>query len=188
MINRRPLLGLSLTLGLSGLVGCSGWTPLYADFEAGPTDESLRAITVAPIPERIGQKLALALREALNPTGLPTPQRYVLRTTLQTVRSDLGVQSFGLGTRGKLDVHANYALVEVKPNIQLLSATSHVAESFDIVANEYASIVAEGDASTRAVEELRRDIVSQLTVFMQRRAAAPPPPAPASPRPANRTP
>jgi len=188
MISRHTLLGLLLAVGLSGLMGCGGWVPLYADVETGPADENLRAITVAPIPERIGQKLALALREALNPTGLPTPQRYVLRMTLQTVRSDLGVQSFGLGTRGKLDVHANYALVEVKPNTQLLAATSHVAESFDIVANEYASIVAEGDAATRAVEELRRDIVSQLTVFLQRRAAAPPPPAPVSPRPANRTP
>src|SRR5216684_1005662 len=113
MISRHTLLGLLLALGLSGLTGCGGWTPLYADFEAGPADENLRAITVSPIPERIGQKLALALREALNPTGVPTPQHYVLRTTLQTVRSDLGVQSFGLGTRGKLDVHANYVLVEV---------------------------------------------------------------------------
>src|SRR5260370_39357661 len=132
MICRRALLSLLLALGLSGLAGCGGWVPLYADVEAGPADESLRAITVAPIPERIGKKLALALREALNPTGIPTPKRYVLRTTLQTVRSDLGLQSLGLGTRGKLDVTANYALVEVKPNSQLLSANSHVAESFDI--------------------------------------------------------
>src|SRR6266852_4316355 len=137
MISRRALLGLLLALGLSGLTGCGGWVPLYADFETGPADENLRAITVAPISERIGQKLALALREALNPTGVPTPKRYVLRTTLQTVRSDLGVQSFGLGTRGKLDLHATYVLSEVKANTQLMGTTSHVAESFDILANEY---------------------------------------------------
>src|SRR5260370_14716563 len=106
MIRRRALLGLWLALGLSGLTGCGGWVPLYADVETGPGDENLRAITVAPIPERIGQKLTLALREALNPTGLSTPQHYVLRTTLQTVRSDLVVQSFGLGTRRRLEIHA----------------------------------------------------------------------------------
>src|SRR5437016_1106088 len=173
MLMPRILLGILLASSLSVLAGCGGWVPLYADAETGPADENLQAIKVTPIPERIGQKLALALRESLNPTGMPTPTRYVLRTTLQTVRSDLGLQSFGLGTRGKLDVYATYTLSDSRSNTQLMAANSHVAESFDILANEYASIVAESDAGTRAVEELRRDIVHQLTVFMQRRAAAP---------------
>src|SRR5216684_1463329 len=120
MISRRALLGLLLALGLSGLTGCGGWVPLYADFETGPADENLRAITVAPISERIGQKLALALREALNPTGMPTPQRYLLRTTLSTSRQDLGVQTQGLGTRGKLDAFATFTLSDSTTGIQLL--------------------------------------------------------------------
>lgn len=176
---RRAALGMLLALGLAPLAGCGGWVPLYADPVSAPSDESLRAITVAPMSERIGQKLAWALRESLNPTGIPTPQRYVLRTTLKTARSDLGVQSFGLGSRGKLDVFADYTLADGKSNAALLTANSHVAESFDILANEYAAIVAEQDAGTRAVEELRRDIVSQLTIFMRHRAAAPTPATPA---------
>src|SRR5260370_24007630 len=129
-------LGVAIALGLSVLVGC-GWAPLYADREAGPADAELRAIRVAPILERIGQKLALALRDSLNPTGAATPQRYLLRITLQTVRSSLGVQSQGLGTRGRLEVSGNYFLSDSKSGAQLLSGTSHVAESFDIQANEY---------------------------------------------------
>lgn len=159
-----------LTLIAISLGGC-GWTPLYADHDAAPADAELRAIRVAPILERIGQKLELALRDSLNPGGEPTPQRYLLKTTLQIVRSDLGVQSLGIGTRGKLDVYANFTLSDSRSNAVLLSATSHAADSFDIQANGYASVVAGEDAGTRAVEELRRDIVSQLTVFMQRRAA-----------------
>src|SRR5438034_3017915 len=92
-------LGLMLGLGLSALAGC-GWAPLYADPATGPADEELRAIGVAAIPERIGHRLALALRESLNPTGQPTRQRYLLRTTLQVARLDLGIQTQGLGTRG----------------------------------------------------------------------------------------
>lgn len=180
----RPLLRLLLTVGVLTLGGCGGWVPLYADRLTEPADDSLRAITVAPIPERIGQKLALAVRDSLNPNGIPTPQRFVLRTTLQTVRSDLGVQSYGLGTRGKLDVFATYTLNEAGTNKQLMAANSHVAESFDIVANEYAATVAEADAGTRAVEELRRDMIHQLTIYMQARTASPIPPAPAPPPPA----
>lgn len=171
---RRAAFCTLLALGLAPLAGCGGWVPLYADPVSVPADESLRAITVAPISERIGQKLAWALRESLNPTGIPATPSYVLRVNLRTIRSDLGVQSFGLGTRGKLDVYADYRLEVPKTGTTLLIATSHVAESFDILANEYAAIVAEQDAGTRAIEELRRDIVSQLTIFMRHRATAPP--------------
>jgi len=174
-------LGIGLGLGLSMLGGC-GWTPLYADRETGPADEELRAIRVASIPERVGQKLALALRESLNPTGVPTPQRYLLRTALQTVRVDLGVQTQGLGTRGRFDSYANFYLDDSKTGAQLFSGSLHVSESFDILANEYSNVVAEDDARTRAVEELRRDIVSRLTVFLHRRVAEPPPPGAATPR------
>jgi len=174
---RRPLfasgLGIALGLGLLLLGGC-GWAPLYADAETGTADEELRAIRVAPIPERVGQHLELGLRQSLNPSGEPTPQRYLLKTTLRTVRADLGIQTQGLGTRGRLDAFANFTLADIKTNKQLFSASSHVAESFDILANEYSNVVAENDARTRAVEELRRDMITRLIVFLQRRAAEPP--------------
>ena len=159
-----------LGLGLAVLGGC-GWAPLYADPEAGPADEAIRAIRVAPISERIGQKLALALRQSLNPTGEETPQRYLLRVTLQTQRQDLGIQTQGLGTRGKFDAYANFTLSDSTSGLNLFSATSHAVDSFDILANEYSNVVAEDDARTRAVEEMRRDIVTRVTLFLQRRAA-----------------
>ena len=159
-----------LGLALSALGGC-GWAPLYADPETGPADEEVRAIRVAPNSERIGQKMVLALRQSLNPTGEPTPQRYLLRATLQTQRQDLGIQTQGLGTRGRFDAYANFSLNDSTTDLNLLSGTSHAAESFDILANEYSNVVAEDDARTRAVEEMRRDIVTRVTLFLQRRAA-----------------
>ena len=169
MAPRRLLLLVAL-VAAAGLSGC-GWTPLYADPETGPADADLRAIKVNPIPERIGQRLALGLRESLNPDGAPAPQRYRLDILLIASRADLGIQSTGLGSRGKLDATANIILRDIKTGAPLLSTSSHVAESFDIVANEYASIVAEDDARSRVVEELRRDITARLTLFFQHRAA-----------------
>ena len=168
---RRRALAAMLGLGLSILASC-GWAPIYADREAGPADAELRAIGVAPIPERIGQRLALALRDALNPTGLPARQRYLLHTTLQTARADLGIQTQGFGTRGRLDVYATFSLNDITSGAALLQGTSHVAESFDILANNYTNIVAEDDARSRAVLELSRDMIARLTVFLQRRAGA----------------
>ena len=169
MTARRAFL-LSSIGALLALSGCGG-VPLYADPETGPADAELRAIKVAPIAERIGQRLEWALRQSLNPDGLPTPQRYLLRTTLTVSRFDLGIQTQGLGTRGRLDVVATYALSDIKTGAQLLVGTTHAAQSFDILANEYSNIVAENDARRGAVEELSRELVIRLALFTQRRAA-----------------
>jgi LPS-assembly lipoprotein len=170
MAARFPLLALVLSTALA-LAGC-GWAPLYADRETGPADAELRAIKVSPIPERIGQRLAMALRESFDPDGAPSPQRYRLDSLLTTARSDLGIQETGLGSRGKIDATVTFWLRDIKTGAQLIVNTVHTAESFDIVANNYASVVAEEDARIRAVEELRRDIVDRLTLFFQQRAAA----------------
>ena len=175
MTARRGLL-LSSIGALLALSGC-GWEPLYADRETAPADAELRAIKMAPIAERIGQRLAWALRAALNPDGVPTPPRYLLRTTLTVARVDLGIQSLGLGTRGRLDVVAAYALYDLKTSVQLMAASDHVAQSFDILANMYSNLVAEEDARRRAVEELSRDMMLRLSLFLQHRAAPKAPPA-----------
>lgn len=169
MPTRRSVVGGAFAIVLAA--GGCGWAPLYADPQTGPADVELRAVKVAPIAERIGQRLEWALRGSLNPTGIASPQRYLLNTTLQTVRSDLGVQIQGYGTRGRLDVTASFTLADLKTGASLLTGSSHVAESFDIMANEYSNVVAEDDARTRAVEELRRDLLDRLTLFMQHRVA-----------------
>lgn len=148
--------------------GC-GWTPLYA--ESGPASEELRAIRVEPIPERIGQRLAMALRNSFNPTGESTPERYRLKTTLVTSLGNLGVQSQGLATLGKLDAIATYNLVDSKTGSSLLTNTVHVANTFNLDPNQYSTVVGEDDAAVRVVAELNQEIVTRLTLFMQRRTA-----------------
>jgi hypothetical protein len=151
-------------------VGC-GWEPLYGDIETEPASAELRAIKVDPIAERIGQRLAIALRNSLNPTGEPTTQRYQLSTTLTTYLSNLGIQSQGLATLGQIDAYATYKLVELKTGSVLLTNTVHVANSFDLNPNQYSTIVGEDDACNRSVAELDQEIVTRLTAFLQRRAA-----------------
>ena len=152
------------------LFGC-GWQPLYADPETGPASEELRAIKVSPISERIGQRLEIALRNSLNPSGEPTPPRYLLSTTLITALGNLGIQSQGLATLGQIDAYASYKLVDLQNNATLLTNTVHVANSFDLNPNEYSTVVGEDDARNRCVAELDQEIVTRLTLFMQRRIA-----------------
>src|SRR6516225_10632706 len=152
------------------LSGC-GWTPLYADIKTEAASEELRAIKVDPILERIGQRLEIALRNSLNPTGEPTPTRYRLNTALVVVLGNLGIQSQGLATLGQLDAYATYRLIDLQTGSILLTNTVHVANSFDLNPNQYSTIVGEDDAGVRTVAELDQEIVTRLTLFMQRRMA-----------------
>jgi LPS-assembly lipoprotein len=165
----RVLIALATAVAQT-LSGC-GWAPLYSDIESGTASEELRAIKVDPISERIGQRLEIALRNSLNPSGEPTTPRYVLKTRLSVALGNLGIQSQGLGTLGQLDVFADYTLSDLQSGSQLLANRVHVANSFDLNPNQYSTIVAEDDAGVRSVAELDQEIVTRLTLFIQRRMA-----------------
>ena len=167
MTKSRTLISLAATV--VQLLSSCGWTPLYADIKTEATNEELRAIKVDPISERIGQRLAIALRNSLNPTGEPTPTRYRLSTVLVVVLGNLGIQSQGLATLGQLDATATFRLIDLQTGGILLTNTVHVANSFDLNPNQYSTIVGEDDAGVRSVAELDQEIVSRLTLFMQRR-------------------
>ncbi|HTV90977.1 MAG TPA: hypothetical protein VME41_18340 [Stellaceae bacterium] len=172
---QRRCVCLGVALCLLGLVsGCGGWAPLYADPQTGVAAADLRSIRVAPIAERIGQNLELALRGAFNPSGEPAPQHYVLNITLQVTKQNLGLTTQGLGTLGRIDVYAHFILTDIKSGKQLLAGISHFDDSFDLLANGYSNVVAQSDAETRVVAELRDNLLTRLTVFFQRRAASPP--------------
>jgi LPS-assembly lipoprotein len=169
MARRRELLALAVILVLP-LPSC-GWQRLYADPQSGPASEDLRAIQVLPISERIGQRLEMALRNSLNPTGEPTKFLYTLHTTLTVSLSALGIQSQGTATLGRVDVSASYVLVDNHNGGTLLANSVHVQNSFELSPNQYSTVVGEDDARVRSVAELNQEIVTRLTLFMEHRAA-----------------
>jgi LPS-assembly lipoprotein len=169
MPGRRACFALAVVLALP-LPGC-GWTPLYADPQSGPASAELRAIQVLPISERIGQRLEMALRNSLNPTGEPTRYRYSLRTTLTVALSDLGIQSQGTATLGRVDVYGTFVLVDNHNGGTLLTNSIHEENSFAFNPNQYSTVVGEDDARLRTVVELNQEIVTRLTLFMEHRIA-----------------
>jgi LPS-assembly lipoprotein len=178
---RRPLFALDAAVALvlvlaSTLAGC-GWEPLYADPQSGPASAELRAIKVNPISDRVGQRLEIALRDALNPTGIPTPSRYTLRTTLWYSLSGLGLQSQGTSSLGQIDLHSTSYLIENRTGQNLLTISLHEQNSFQLNPNQYSTVVGEDDAQVRTVAELNQEIVRRLEIFLEQRVAEQPPKA-----------
>jgi LPS-assembly lipoprotein len=149
------------------ILGGCGWEPLYAGGETQPAVAGLRAIKVNPIPERPGQQLEMALRTAFNPGGESVKQRYVLSVSLEKSLYSTGIQSQGLGTRGEVHITARYQLTDIDTKKVVQTGFVHSSDAFDIQANGYATVVAQDDATVRDIEEIRREIIARMTLYMQ---------------------
>ena len=163
--SRRSILA---ALAAAPLAGC-GFHPLYGGHTAGEYDPRLAAIKVAPIPDRQGQLLELALREKLNPRGVTTPTLYTLSISLNLSRSDLGIQRNATSTRSEINASASYLLRGDGTNV---TGNSRTVSAFNLQDDAWAATVAENDARERAIEDLADAIYLQLSLWSQRQTAA----------------
>ena len=153
------------------LAGC-GFHPLYSPPAMTTSDPRLAAIQVPQIPERTGQRLTIALRDAFNPNGATVDPRYRLHVTLASTRRDTAIRQDGTATRAEIAVTATYSLVGLEDGRTALSGTARSSSSVDLVENEYANVVAQDDARMRAIDELAVELQTRCAMFMGRPATA----------------
>ncbi len=165
---RRSLLALALL----PLAAC-GFHPMYSEAVQRQVNPQLASIIVSPIPDRYGQQLELALREALNPEGLTVKPLYRLDVAVQVQRIDLGIQRDATSTRGRINANGTLTLVDVKTNRQIYTSRMQSNSAFDILEDGYATTVAEDDARTRTVRDLTDQISLRLGLFLRNRPTAP---------------
>jgi LPS-assembly lipoprotein len=159
--SRRSLLLAPLALG------ACGFHPLYGEAPAGPEEPQLASIRVLSIPNRMGQQLALTLRESFNPRGEDAKQLYVLSTLLTQSRVDLGIQRDATSTRGRTDAYATITLTEIKSNKVIYTGRLQSTSYFNILQDGYAAQVAEDDARERMVRDLAVEIQTRLALVLR---------------------
>ena len=163
----------ALLAGLGALGGC-GWTPLYADMRnrRRPMPNCARSASRRSPSGSASASPSRCARRS-NPSGIETQQRYraahhAAGGARRSRRADPGPRH----PRPRRCLRHLLPDRHREPTRSSTAGTSHVAELFDILANQYSNVVAEEDARNRTVEELRRDLVSRLTIFLQNRRAA----------------
>jgi LPS-assembly lipoprotein len=158
-----------LVLACSTLVGC-GFHSLYGGPEAAQFDETLASIQVSPVSERIGQRVANSLRDALNPTGERITKRYTLTVTLTTSTGDVAIRKDGTVSRQLEIVYASFALYGLNSSGAIFSGSTRSQRSYDVGENPYSVVVTNADAQTRAAEEISAEIRNRLMAYFRRQA------------------
>lgn len=141
--------------------------------------KKLAAVDVGVIENRSGQILRNALERKLERAGGYVRKRYKLDVTVTENRSDQAFQKEGFGTRASLRTVANAVLVEIpgtsqnqvapqdrtgKPKV-LWRGYSQSLVAWNLLSENYAAVVSERDARTRAMEQLADDIARSLAVY-----------------------
>lgn len=166
----RSWAGLALALLLVA-AGC-GYRPLYGERGPGGTavQSELASIRIRPIADRPGQLLYNHLRNALNPYGLPDQPRYLLAVQLLEDQDSFFLQRDETATRANLTMRARFTLSRAGTEEVLLQGESRSTTSYNILREQFASLVSEEDARERALELLSEDIRTRLALFLSQRA------------------
>jgi LPS-assembly lipoprotein len=167
MSMRRALLVLMLCLALPAC----GFRPMYgaASTPGSPAVmEKLASVDVRPIPDRLGQVVRNELIEAINPAGAPANPAYELALLVGEEREDVGLRENASSTRANYRMSARFELRETATDKVVLQGTTWAETAFDIVQQDYPTVIAQQDAQQRLAVDLAEEIRTRLAVFFDR--------------------
>ncbi len=156
------------------LAGC-GFSPIYGGKFGGALTIDLSRIKIEPIKDWAGQMLRNELEQKINPLGVKQKKLFRLNVTLSESKQELAIKKSEIATRANLKLTALYILTSQKSGVTVTSGSSSIIVGYNILTQEFATLIAEKDARKRAAKELSTDITNRLAVHFQlnqRKAAA----------------
>lgn len=158
--------------GVLLLTAC-GFEPIYGARGGPETTAEMANIRIDPIEERVGQLLRNQLLDSLNPRGEPAQGRYRLQIQISESKGELAVRKSELATRANMMLTANYRMLDTKTNAFVMTRSSVVTASYNLVTNEFATLSAEADARERGVRDLSNDITRQIALYFRNQSKVP---------------
>lgn len=161
-----------LLLGMAfGLSGC-GFQPVYGT--QGPTfaaQDVTAAIRIAPIKDRVGQRIRNELIRQLTPGGAPADAPYLMKLFVSVSERDVFATRTREVDRVSVMVTARFEVIDAAtaykpdPNVEpaiIYSDTAFAEASFTRFPSEFANVRARIDAENRAASEVAVTIRNQV--------------------------
>ena len=152
-------------LFILSLMGC-GFRPLYPGFTNGRIQPTFLEIAIAPIKDREGHILRTELIRHLYGGHAKRPAVYRLVTKLSENKILYGVKKNAFATRANLKIVSQFTLFRLLDREQLLSDSSHIAVSYNVLDSEFASHMAEKQARERGLRALSENMRTRLAAYL----------------------
>ncbi len=152
---------------LALITGC-GFTPIYGSGGSLNVGAKLANVQVGPIKDRIGQQLRNRLLDQINPGGEPKKPHYRLSVQISYSKQELAIKKSDISTRANLTYAAEFQLKGLgKYAGRSFSGKANIVTSYNILSSDFATLVAEKNARSRAVRELSQDITNRIAIYLQ---------------------
>ena len=161
-------------LSLLTLAAC-GFEPMYGDTTRGSygqvaTENKFSQVFIDNIPDAEGQYLRNALIDRFYRDGRPANPRYKLVISpLKETETDLDVTIESETTRAQLRIDTRMALVHEESGDTVLQRNFRVFNSYNVLGNQFTTIVSEEDARKAALNDLARQIETQISLYLNRK-------------------
>ncbi|MEQ8651740.1 MAG: LPS assembly lipoprotein LptE [Kiloniellales bacterium] len=165
MVVSRRLLLLSPLLAAPLALGACNIRPLHGKQQAA-VSQSLSSTRIAPLANRLGQKLHNLLRDRINPYGQPSEPAYELQVAVTRRETESGLREDETATRITLTLTANYQLLTTQGGELVTQGTTGAQAVFNILENRFSSQVSEETAEERALALIADSITTRLTVAL----------------------
>lgn len=172
LLSRKISFAVLLFGAMIALGGC-GFKPLYTADPAVSGAKGLvpfHDIAISPIPSRSGQYLRNQLIDRINTEGRPTAPRYALEISgLRESITLLGIRKDASATRAQMNLNARLQLVDRNQMDKvILQRNLQASNSFNILDSQYTTQVSRRYARERALDELSRSAVRQISLYFNR--------------------
>ncbi len=124
-------------------------------------------IDIQTIPDRLGQQMRNLLIDSLHPSGAATDYRYHLSVNLKEADINLGLQQNSTSTRGQVRISAQYWLVDDKAGKTLLHETLRASTGYNILINQFSSVLSADDARQKGLEQLAQEVTDHMALYFQ---------------------
>jgi len=150
--------------------GC-GFRPIYS-YDTNSTQRGivtlLERIDVRPISDRTGMELRQYLIEKLH-QGVDVRKEFDLQVTISTRIQEIGIRKDSTSSRANYIVNANFILWN--GNKRILTDTTRVTVSYNILDQQYATIASQRNAEDRALRRISDNIRSKIAIYLAKKTS-----------------
>lgn len=156
------------------LTAC-GFEPMYGNTTAGSygnvsNENKLANIYIASIPDVEGQFLRNELIDRFYRRGRPANPIYTLQVDkLKETEINLDVTIESENTRAQLKISTTMTLIDQQSGEVLLTRHLRAFNSFNVLGSQFTTIVSEQDAREATLNDLARQIETQLLLHFERK-------------------
>lgn len=162
----------TVVVGALVLTGC-GFHPLLGSVAQGPgIGDTLSAVYVDPIPNRVGYQLRNDLLDLFNATGRADGAAYHLKLSLTEAEQAVALQTNTNITRYNYTLRAHYELIPAGSTAAAKTGDLTSLTAYNVAAAPflYATVAAEQDAKNRAANDLAERLRVTIAVYLRDQA------------------